>query len=400
MLRSEEIRALVQEHGAEGYLQVQSALLEGREVNGRKRKARPEQFSIRALWEGLVGPANETLGIAQGVGRGGYIETPHAFEEAISSTAFPSAVGQLISARVIDGYNAGGYIGDELVETVPSTMRGERMVGFTSLQGPKVVEELMPYEDSSFGEKYVTSTETKRGRILSISEEAVFFDQTGQILLRAQNLGEMARQERERRIIRAVADVASTERHYRPSGVAAQIYTGDPLLSTATPLQDWTDIQEVLTYHAATIRDDRQADDGVGPQPIVWMPRVLLVSTKLAGTAARIIAATEVRGDASNERTTSGNPLNSIVPGLRALASPFLDAAEGADQYDDADDWFMGDFRRQFKYKEIWPLQTFRAPAQNPEQFGRDVVAQFKVREYGDVVATDTRWVIKVNAVT
>ena len=68
------------------------------------------------------------------------------------------------------------------------------------------------------------------------------------------------------------------------------------------------------------------------------------------------------------------------------------------DQYDDASDWFLGDFRSQFLYKEIWPLQTFRAPAQNDEQFERDIVARFKVREYGDINAVEERLVIKGDA--
>jgi hypothetical protein len=368
-------------------------LLEGRDPKGEKvRPLRPEEFSIKAMWEGLVGPIEETLGFVQDIM--GYVEMP--VREQITSTAFPSAVGQLISQKVIEGYQGPGFIGDELVEVVPSKLRGERLVGFTTLQGPKVVEEGMPYEDSTFGEKYVTTQETKRGRLLSVTEETVTHDQTGQILARAALIGEMMRQDKERRIVRGVADVASTERVYRPSGTAEQLYAAgnNNLLATATVLTDWTDIQEVLAYHAANVRDDREPDDTTGTQPIVWMPKILLTAVKIAGNAARIISATETRHD----NMVAGNMVTTLVPGIRALASPFLDAAEGADQYDDADDWFLGDFKRQFKYKEIWPIQTFRAPAQNPEQFERDVVARFKVREYGDINAVDERWVIKVNA--
>jgi hypothetical protein len=35
----------------------------------------------------------------------------------------------------------------------------------------------------------------------------------------------------------------------------------------------------------------------------------------------------------------------------------------------------------------------------NDAQFQRDVLARFKVREYGDVFAQDERFVVKVNAV-
>lgn len=394
MIRRDQIRTMLAEHGPDGYLQVQALLLEGRALpNGRRERARPEDFSLRALWEGLVGSVEETLGFA--ADQMGYIELP--VREAVTSSAFPSAVGQLISAKVIEGYDSPGFIGDELVTVMPSKLRGERMVGFTSLQGPKVIEEGEAYQDSTFGEKFVLTTETKRGRILSVTEEAVFFDQTGQVLMRASALGNQVRQNREKRIIRGIADVASTERIYRPAGTAGQLYTAgnNSLLATATPLVDWTDIQEALAYYALNQRDDREPDDTGGTEPIVWMPTHIVTAMELAGSAARIVNAVE---DRLNNIITAG-VARMLVPGIRAVASPFLDAAQGADQWDDASDWLIGDFKRQFIYKEIWPLQTFRAPAQNEEDFSRDVTARFKVREYGDVNATDHRWVVKVNAV-
>lgn len=395
MIRRDWIREAVEEHGPVGYLQLQESLLNGvNPVDGSKIKPVPaSDFSIRALWEGLVGPVEDTLQFVQN--HMGYVEMP--VMEAVTSSAFPSAVGQLISRSVIDGYaDEAGFIGDQLVSTMDSRLRGERIVGFTSLQGPKPVQEGMTYEESSFTEKYVTSRETKRGRLLSVTEEAVYFDQTGQILNRAMQLGFMSRQERERRIIRAVIDADSGEAVYQPSGAAEQLYSAgnNNLLSTATPLVDWTDIQEVLTFHATNITDDRQADDGIPAQPLVWMPRILLTATELAGVAARIVSAVE---DRQNNMITGGMA-RQIVPGIRALSSPFIDNATDGDQWDDGSDWFLGDFQRQFKYKQIWPLQTLRAPAQNDEQFERDIVARFKVREYGDVVAVDERWVIKVNA--
>lgn len=244
MLRRSAIRSLVEDFGPAGYLKIQALLLgmtesgqipegpDGKPVlseqvtlpNGRQvPRKNAHEFSFLALWEGLVGPVEETMGFAQ---QGfGYIEHPIGLLEAegvgaVASSAFPSAVGQLISIRVIEGYDAPGFVGDELVTPMPSRLRGERVVGFTSLQGPKPVGEGDEYQGSTFREKYVTTTETKRGRLISLTEEAVFHDQTGQILQRASQMGRKAREDRERRIIRGVADVASTERVYRPSGTA------------------------------------------------------------------------------------------------------------------------------------------------------------------------------------
>ena len=395
MLRVDEIKRIVKEHGAAGYLKLQDALLRGRQQpNGEKiEPVRPERFSIRALWEALVGPCESTLGFVQD--QMGYVEMP--LREEVTSGAFPSAVGQLINARVIQGYeDNAGFIGSELVEVVPSKLRGERFVGFTTLQGPKVVEEGETYQDSSFAEKFVGSRETKRGRILSISEEAIHFDQTGQILSRAQNLGQAMLQDREFRIVRGVIDADSGEALYAPGGTAEQLYStgNNNLLTTNTPLVDWTDIQEAMAHHALNTTDDRQADDALAAQPIVWMPRIILTAMELQGTVLRIVNATETR----HNNTIAGNTAQVLAPGLRSLSSPIIDQATDGDQWDDASDWLIGDFKRQFAYKEIWPIQTFRAPAQNEEQFERDIVARFKVREYGDIIAVDERFVVKVNA--
>ena len=303
---------------------------------------------------------------------------------------------------VIEGYeDDSGFIGDQLVSTMPSKLRGERIVGFTALQSPKEVVEGESYEDSTFGDKYVGSRETKRGRLLSVTEEAVFFDQTGQVLERARQLGYYARQERERRIIRAVIDADSGEAVYAPSGTAEQLYSpgNNNLDMTTGALVDWTDIQAVLTFHATNVVDDRETDDAGAALSIVWTPKILFTGIELAGNAARIISATEVTREAGSNQAEfrTGNPLKQLAPGMVPLSSPFIDNATDGDQWDDGSDWFLGDFKRQFKYKEIWPLQVFRDPAQNEEQFSRDIVARFKVREYGDVIAVDERHVIKVD---
>ena len=398
MQRSTEIRAVVEEHGIGGYLDIQKRLLEGETLpNGAKIAPRsPYDFSIRALWEGMVGPVEETLNVH----RPGYIDEYARVQEAVGTGNFASATGQLINAMVIQGYNAVPQIGNQLVTVMPSNLRDERIVGFTHQQGPLEVVENEPYSGSSFEDKYVTTTQAKMGRLLDVTEEAVTFDQTGQVLLRAQRLGEVTAQERERTIVRGVANVDSGAQVYRPSGTAEALYSSgnSNLLSTATPLVDWTDIQEARVYHATTQTDDRAADAAGSGRPVMWNPRILLVAEENAGTAARIVGATQVGtapGHTSAANTVSNNPFS----GMTALSSPYLDEAEGEDQWADASDWFIGDFPRQFVWKEIWPLQTFRAPSTDSSAFDRDVVARFKVRYYGGINAIDERYVVQVNAV-
>lgn len=411
-MRRDEVKALVKEIGPKRFVEVFSDLLEGRDEGGREvPKLNPAGLSIRALWEGLVGPVEETLPSMGGsLGRFNYLE----MQEAVDSTAFPSATGVLIAQRVIEAYTTQPGIGDRLVTNMPSKLKSERIPGMTQLEGPREVPEQTAYPESSFEEKYVTTETAKKGRLLEITEETIFFDQTGQILLRAQRLGETTRDEREETILVGVLDVGSGalgaggrayKDVYRPTGSVATLYSAanNNLLSTATPLVDWTDIDEVLTYHAENVRDDRAVTGE--RRPITFRPRQLLVAQKKASTAARIVNATEVMtqpaaADATVRQTT-GNPLTTIAPGISPLSSPLLDylATVSGSRYDDSDDWFIGDFPRQFIWQEIWPLQTFRSREDDEARFSRDILARFKVRYYGGIAALDTRHVIKVNAV-
>jgi hypothetical protein len=322
----------------------------------------------------------------------------------LGTNLFQVVTGELIARKVIEGYDdASGFIGDRLVTVMPSKYRDRKIAGFRALAGPSEVAEGHPYEESSFEEKWVTTSETKQGRILSINEELIAFDQTGEINRRAMTLGFMLRQERERTIIRAVtdADAAVGKYVYRPAGAGTALYPSDgshrnwvgagnttsPSFNAAVPLVDWTDIDEVLNYRATQVVDDRV--DGT-PRPIVAPAKQLLVPERLRGTARSIVHATEVSVASANGEMRVANPISGMV---EVLSSPFIDEQGGQA----VNDWYLGDFRRQFVWTEIWPVQTFLQKSESESAFERDVVLRVKVRYYGGVSAVDTAFVTKVD---
>jgi hypothetical protein len=75
------------------------------------------------------------------------------------------------------------------------------------------------------------------------------------------------------------------------------------------------------------------------------------------------------------------------------LSSPFIDEQGG----EATNDWYLGDFRRQFVWTEIWPVQTFLQRAESESAFDRDVVLRVKARYYGGLSAIDTVFVTKVD---
>lgn len=216
-------------------------------------------------------------------------------------------------------------------------------------------------------------------------------------------LGFYLRQERERTIVRAVTDADAANGHYvyRPDGVGQTLYAADgshrnwigagnttsPDFATVMPLTDWTDLDLALNYRATEVKDDRI--NGT-TRPIMAPVKQLLVPERLRGTARSIVHSTEVTVTNDDQQTTFANPVQGLV---EVLSSPFIDEQGGSALLD----WYIGDFRRQFVWTEIWPVQTFLQRADSEAAFDRDVVLRVKVRYYGGVSAVDTAFVTKVD---
>lgn len=394
----QDLRQLRQSMGPRRFYECLNNLLETKELA-------PEDFSLRQLWEACVGPTVQTLPTLAARQKVYVAEIDqlgeHLSEADLGINLFQTVTGAVIARRVMDAYDqTGNMIGDQLVTIERSSVRNERIAGFTALQGPREIKEGMPYEEASFGDKYVSTVESKKGRMLSITEEAVHFDQTNELLRRAARLGEATRQEREKTIVRGVTDADYSSANgtgvYRPSGTLTELYKDDATLlnvigpsnpvvgfNAALPLEDWTSLSAPLHYHAVYVKDDRHTPET--GEPIAWQPRILLVPKTLELKALQIVNATLVPANAAGS-AFGGNPLRSA---FTVLASPFLDQVNTAN-------WYLGDFPRQFIWKEIWPVQVFRQTAQEGDGFDRDVVARFKVRYYGGINALDHRYVLKM----
>jgi hypothetical protein len=391
-MQGQSVRGLVESLGAEGFYQKVCSLL-------NEKKLSVDDFSYYELAEacGVLPRLRSMRELAP-------VESVTAAlresNPGVGTNLFQVVTGELIGRKVIEGYeDESGFVGDKLVMVMPSRLRGQKIAGFKALAGPTEVAEGHPYEESTFEEKYVTTEETKQGRVLSISEELIAFDQTGEINRRARALGFYLRQERERTIVRAVtdADGAGGKYVYRPNGAGEALYNTDgsnrnwvgagnttsPAYNVAVPLVDYKDIEAILSYRATEVKDDRI--DGT-QRPIVAPVRQMLVPENLRGTARSIINSTEITiGD-----TQRANPVQGLVD---VLSSPFIDEQGGQA----LNDWYIGDFRRQFVWTEIWPVQTFLQRSESEAAFERDVVLRVKVRYYGGISAVDTVFVTKVD---
>jgi len=342
-------------------------LLESKKTDGavrviseafKSKKLQPEDFSLREIWEAC--------------------EPGHSVSEAVTSDAFPKITGELINAKIINAYDSVEKIGDDLCVTIPSKLKIDTIAGFTEVEAPREVPEGHEYDDSTMTEKYVTIHNKKFGRILSVTEEMVYFDQTGQVLARAARIGAKAAQYRERIILRGVQDVDGNV--YRPSGVATALYSSDNAnLQTSNPLSE----AGLETVYSALIntKDDSEDEDFI----LINRDNVIcLVPSTLEVEAWQLANSTLTPESAENAA-------NFFKGRFKIASSPYVDVQSTTT-------WYFGDFKQQFIWEEVWPLSVITAPVNHYDSFKKDIKSLHKCRFYGGFGAVDHRFVQKSTA--
>jgi len=376
---------------AEGAAKAADSLVEDFNEDYRESPRQAIQdFSMKRCWEAFIGPV-------EGIGR--IMETgglgPSSVVEEVRSGAFAHVTSNILFNAVQAAYDETQGIVDSLVTPFASNNKTERLVGFTAGASPKDVPEGEEYPDSGFTDRATEGPEPmKRGRMISITEEAIKFDKTGQIVARAQNLGKKLRLDREKYGIYAVEDVAASYCYYpiaagvptrtaifRASAAGTEWYNKTVNLKASNGLVDYTDIE------AAWLLYKDVADEN--GDPIAVSPNVLLVPMALIGTAAQIINATsfEKRTASAVNITMSANAYIQAMglSGITIATSPFLASAST---------WYLGDFKSQFYEQVVIPTEVKNVPG-DPK---RDIVTGYVVRRKSRVYASDDKFVIKNTA--
>lgn len=294
--------------------------------------------------------------------------------DAVNTGLFSNVMGQWLYNSVLDSYKMPELIGDLLVPTVSSIEKFERIPGTIALgDDSELVDEGQPYPNVVTAERWIETPETqKRGAMMAVTKEALFFDKTNQILERAKGVGRTIAINRERRILDCVTGITTT---YKKNGAAAAATYGSENTKSTNPLVDWSSID------AAWILFSQMVDPDTG-DPIVVTPDTLLIPPGLTMTANRIVNATMTGyntnnslGTADRETRVDGNSLRSS---FRVLSNQYVPERTSSQTT-----WFYGNPRETFVYMQNWPLTVESEGKDGPEGFGRDIVARFKASERG-----------------
>jgi hypothetical protein len=355
----------------------------------RERHLRPEDFSVRDLAEALVPEGRDWVRMLDPRASGSVSVLESG--DGVDVSAFQNIAGQVVYSKIMESYNQEAFTVSKLVDTIPTRLDGEKIPGISRVSDD--VDEVgpgMPYPHLGFGEDYVeTPSTTKRGFIVPVTKETIFFDRTHLILSRAAEVGEVLGLNREKRLIDLVIGATN---NYNWKGATYDTYqTSGPWVNelASNELVDWENVDAAEQLFADMV------DPNTG-EPVLVQGTTVLVAPAYRHAAHRVFNAAEITFTATSSQTATvaTNPLaNYRVHDSRLVYRRVIASGESA--ADAKKWWFLGDFRRAFAYMENWPITVTQAPIGSEADFNNDIVLRFKASERGAAAVLNPRYVVK-----
>lgn len=354
----------------------------------QQRQLAPEDFSLRDLAEALIPDGHHWVRSLDPRSTAGVqlLES-----EAVDATAFLNITGQLIYSKIMDAFRHEAFVASRLVATIPTRLNGEKIPGVARVaDGVDEIAPGMPYPSLGFGEDYIETPATaKRGFIVPVTREAIFFDRTHLVLSRAAEVGEILGLNKEKRLLDVIVGATN---NYKWKGTAYNTYQSTSPwanVKTGNELVDWTDVDAAEQLFADML------DPNTG-EPVLVKANTVLVMPAYRHAAHRVFNAQEITytGASANTATTAANPLGNYRVFESRLAYRRI-VASGTTAADAKKWWFIGDFHKAFAYMENWPITVTQSPLGSEADFNNDIVVRFKASERGAAAVLNPRYVVK-----
>jgi len=348
-----------------------------------------EDFSLRDLAEALVPDGRHWVRLLD-PRAGGSVSLTEA-SDGVDVSAFLNITGQVIYSKILEAYRQEAFVVSKLVQHIPTRLDGEKIPGVARVS--EAIDEVapgMPYPNLGFGEDYIETPSTaKRGFIVPVTKEAIFFDRTHLVLSRAAEVGEVLGLNKEKRLIDLAIGVTN---NYKSNGTTYNTFnTSGAWVNelASNELVDWTNVDAAEQLFAEMI------DPHTG-EPILVRGTTVLVMPAYRHAAHRVFNAAEITytGSGSETATTAANPLGNYRVEESRLAYRRI-VASGVDAADAKKWWLVGDFRKAFAYMENWPITVTQAPTNSEADFNNDIVLRFKASERGAAAVLNPRYIVK-----
>jgi len=420
--------------------------VEGSAIDGAKREFHlgddADGYNIRDLYENLVvtRSTGEPVG-ASFVNEYMNPQHPRSLQEAgaidaIDSSMFMGITGQLMVIEVLKPFDREEFVARKMVPSYPSPLEQEKWIGLGTVVDPGKnmlrVPEGTPFNMFGFGEEYVQTPITrKEGGIIGLTKEAIFFDRTGQITTRAQDVGYLMALSEEKETLGVIIGGTTDptyfveKRQFDSAPVTLDLYqqasagSGAYQLSYAhttrlypfvndvpsNPLEDYTSIRTADQYFSNTV-DPNTGEPIVVGKPFILAPHTKRIDILQILQAENIWKATQHGwGTAGAINTISPSPLDRI--GMTAdqfVTSRQLKAQLVAQLGCTASEadlvWFYGDISEAFRYVVNWPVTVVQAPSNSEAEFNQDIVVRWKASKRGRMAIRNPRVIQRHNYLT
>ena len=354
---------------------------------------KPEDFSIRDLAEATLSPER----VRQMDPRQGGVCLLEA-GDGVDVTAFSNITGQVVQAKIMEAYTQEAFVLSRLVDTIPTRLDGERIPGIGRISDEVAeVRPGMPYPSLGFAEDYIeTPQTTKRGFIVPVTKEAIFFDRTHLVLQRAAEVGEVLGLNKEKRLLDLLIGATN---NYKWKGAGYNTYSnagtgvapdGNWINEMTEELVDWTDVDAAEQLFADIL------DPNTG-EPVLIQATTVLVMPAYRHAAHRIFNAAEINYAADRRRDDhhGRQPAGQLHGGREPAGLPPAHRRRATTAADAKKWWFIGDFRKAFAYMENWPITVTQSPPNSEAEFNQDIVVRFKASERGAAAVINPRYVVK-----
>jgi hypothetical protein len=358
--------------------QCMADLCEGLE----SKELRPENFSMRDLFEALIPNGRELLYEIQfRRGRGNRAAILEA-AQAVSTGDFSNITGQIVYNKIREAYEDPSLLWPELCTTQTTEfLNGERIPGVGQIgDKAEVVEEGARYPYVGLNEEWTDTAATiKHGFIVPVTREIIVADRTSLVLSYASKGTRWASVLKEKEVL----DYATGQKNnYNRNGVSLNTYlTSGAYINSQTGNALDGQANEWRALEKADLLFDAMTDPNTGEPIGIPANPTILVPSALVRTANRIVGATEVqtvdmRAQTTTIRTTGKNPYSDRQP--KVLSNQYVKARTGS-----TSQWFYGDFKAAILWMSVWDIEATQAASNSEAEFEQDIWARHKVSYRG-----------------
>lgn len=357
----------------------------------------PDEFNVREAFLGLVPNGREAFE---------YLDPADewSFEAAVNTTLFSFITKSVLSQSVQNNFDHEDFILSRLIPTETERQEGAVIPGIRQIgDKAEIVAEGDFYPSVTFSEDWERMPiPFKKGMIIPITREAIFYDRTGLILRMAAMIGEWLGVHREKEIADTIID---NPRGSSTSGMGNRYDWRGTQYATYDTGTNWTNSQSNPLTNEVDVEDaeklfDDMLDPYTGEPIVIGGNRTMLVMPDKRFTAAKVVNATEFRFG-TDPLTIGPNPLQGMVTSVLSSRILYRRVVKGgnagtavstsnAKQY-----WYYGDFSKAFAWVEHWPLVVEQIGSGSHWDFTQDIATAYKARYKGTARTKQPRYMVR-----